>query len=324
MMSGYAFILFLAPFVHSLRLVQKPNDVDHPDLIRTQSEAALLQSASDALWKEMEQAMQTLVEQKKSTEVRVLQLLKPCAKCSAPKRYGEANDGGYAMCSELIEDGKATAGYSLGINGFDGWGRDLSSKLHVPVYQYDCTNPTVPDCTGGNCQFRELCITAETTKTPSKPQYKTMLELMALNGHGNRGDVKDLIMQLDVESYEWDLFADPSTAEQMKEFSQLSVEYHGILQKSACCADAPMETKLKALENMNRMFVVTHLHGNNYEGMQAISTQGKSYSVPSVIEVLYVRRGLIQEQKCLAEPQILDADRPNNPGARELPSAHLR
>lgn len=146
---------------------------------------------------------------------------------------------------------------------------------------------------------------------------------MALNGHGSRGDVKDLVMQLDVESYEWDLFADPSTAEQMSEFSQISVEFHGVLGKSNCCADTLIETRLKALENLNRMFVVTHLHGNNNEGTQEYNTTtGESYSVPAVLEVLYVRRGLLKKQQCLTNPHYLPQDQSNS-GGTEIDSPHL-
>merc|ERR1719446_230986 len=96
-------------------------------------------------------------------------------------------------------------------------------------------------------------------------KYKTMKELMALNGHGNRGDVSDLVMQLDVEGYEWELFADPSTADAMLEFSQISIEFHNTLKDptNPKGQGISLETRLKALENLNKHFVVTHLHGNN-------------------------------------------------------------
>ena len=50
------------------------------------------------------------------------------------KRYGEARDGGYLLCANLL--GSARAGYSYGINGYDGWGCDVSRELGVVVHQY--------------------------------------------------------------------------------------------------------------------------------------------------------------------------------------------
>jgi len=324
MMSGFVFFLSLVVVVHGLRLEQDPDRVTYDITGDRMGEAEGLQSESDSTWKQMTEYMQALGSQN-TPEIHLLQNLKPCAKCGAPKRYGEKHDGGYAMCSELIENGTVTAGYSIGINGRDAWGKHISSSLHVPVYQFDCTNKKRPNCRGGTCKFYDLCVTANQTRKKSKPKYMTMLELMALNGHGKRGDVKDLILQIDVESYEWDLFADPSTAEQMAEFSQVSVEFHGLLKKARCCKGSPIETKLKALENLNRMFVVTHLHGNNFAGSDRTQDPetGKSFSVPNVLEVLYVRRGLLEEQQCSTDPRYLPQDRPNKRKKKEVPPPHL-
>merc|ERR550514_165644 len=60
--------------------------------------------------------------QEDDTKVAILKNFKPCAQCDAPKRYGEKHDGGYVMCSELMENHMVSGGYSLGISGYDGWG----------------------------------------------------------------------------------------------------------------------------------------------------------------------------------------------------------
>src|SRR5882724_4738151 len=44
------------------------------------------------------------------------------------ERFGEKNDGGYLLCANLL--GAVQSGYSYGINGYDGWGCDVSSKLN--------------------------------------------------------------------------------------------------------------------------------------------------------------------------------------------------
>src|SRR5262245_41163250 len=54
-------------------------------------------------------------------------------------RAGSSNDGGYAMCGNLLA-GIQTA-YSYGIGGNDDWGCQISTTRRVPVHQYDCFNP---------------------------------------------------------------------------------------------------------------------------------------------------------------------------------------
>ena len=42
------------------------------------------------------------------------------------ERFGEAHDGGYLMCGNLL--GGVQSGYSYGISGYDKWGCDISTK----------------------------------------------------------------------------------------------------------------------------------------------------------------------------------------------------
>src|SRR5688572_20190892 len=67
----------------------------------------------------------------------IFDLVQPVALANCDlKRFGEANDGGYLMCANLLEG--VESGYSYGISGYDQWGCDVSTKLSVPVHQYDC------------------------------------------------------------------------------------------------------------------------------------------------------------------------------------------
>src|SRR5215470_12881575 len=52
------------------------------------------------------------------------------------ERFGEAHDGGYLLCANLL--GAAKAGYSYGISGYDGWGCELSRRFEIAVHEYDC------------------------------------------------------------------------------------------------------------------------------------------------------------------------------------------
>jgi len=280
-----------------------------------------LQSQSNSVWGQMESYMMELqAEDPDNVKVEILKNLKPCTKCDAPKRYGETNDGGYAMCSELMEN--TAAGYSVGVSGYDGWGEDVSKKFNIPIYQFDCTNSKRPKCDGCDFKFYDFCITAEKTR-PGSNNFKTIKELMSLNGHGDRGNTKDLVMQIDVEAYEWDLFADPTTADAMLEFSQVSVEFHDILRQihkyEKHGLNITLETRLKALQNLNKQFVVAHVHGNNARPTQQVG----NYSVPGLLEVLYVRRGLSKESQCETDPTYWKEDARNVLKKTESEPPHL-
>src|SRR5262245_15037849 len=75
------------------------------------------------------------------------------------QRLGEANDGGYVVCGNLLDSSQS--GYSYGISGYDQWGCDVTRRLSAPVHQYDCFNLQRPVCPGGRTVFHEECIGAE-------------------------------------------------------------------------------------------------------------------------------------------------------------------
>ena len=58
------------------------------------------------------------------------------------RRFGEDHDGGYLVCGSWLD--AVTAGYSYGINGYDGWGCGVATVTGKPVHQYDWLNTTVP------------------------------------------------------------------------------------------------------------------------------------------------------------------------------------
>src|SRR5689334_11310564 len=75
----------------------------------------------------------------------LLEQLQPVALANCDlKRFGEANDGGYLLCANLLKD--VQSAYSYGISGYDGWGCDISRQLNVKVHEYDCFNLQAPVC----------------------------------------------------------------------------------------------------------------------------------------------------------------------------------
>src|SRR5216110_866662 len=91
------------------------------------------------------QARRVEVSRKEETRRELFSEIQPVhvTNCQL-KRFGEAHDGGYPLCANLL--GAVKAGYSYGISGYDGWGCDVSRQLRVAVHQYDCFDLDVPSC----------------------------------------------------------------------------------------------------------------------------------------------------------------------------------
>lgn len=186
------------------------------------------------------------------------------------KRYGEARDGGYLLCANLLES--VEAGYSYGINGYDGWGCDVSRELGVVVHQYDCFNTTVPACAGGKTVFHAECVGEQPAVDDDDRRFDTLLNQMARNGDGGR----QVVLKMDVEGAEWRsfLFAPDAVWQRV---DQIAVEFHGV--------DDPRS--LAVVRRLKEFFHVAHLHFNNYS-----CAPGLEPFPASAYEVLFVSRRL--------------------------------
>lgn len=214
---------------------------------------------------------------------------RPCGSCKQYVRVGEEHDGGYVMCSELLAG--TGAAYSYGINGYDGWGSQLSRQLGIRVEQYDCYNLKRPSCFGCNFAFHGECISSYTHRDAGK-LFNTLRKHMAANGHTPApASGTNLILKMDVEGSEWEVFADPSIQPLLAHFSQIVVEFHG--------TGAASLAKHGALQNLLRLFTVVHVHGNNC--CPSVTT-AEGYSIPSVLEVTFARRGMVTEGQCQSSP----------------------
>jgi len=181
------------------------------------------------------------------TRRKLLSALRPIrlANCTL-KRYGDANDGGYLMCGNLMDG--ARAGYSYGIDGRDRWGCDVSQQLGTIVHQYDCFNLARFRCDAGTFQFHEECVGARTAMQDERP-FDTLANQLARNGDAG----KRLIVKMDVEGSEWSsLAATPDSV--LASIDQLAIEFHGV--------NGP--DFVETVEKLKRQFYVAHFHANNW------------------------------------------------------------
>jgi hypothetical protein len=256
-----------------------------------QARAALLQQRHPAV---PEPA--SIVEQRRA----LFEMLRPVALSNCQlERFGESNDGGYLMCGNLL--GAVQSGYSYGIAGYDKWGCDISTKLKVPVHQYDCFDTTQPACRSGKTIFHDECV-GDAGKTVDGRLFDTIESQFARNGDSS----KRIVLKIDVEGAEWDSFlAVPDRI--LEQVDQIAVEFHWLEdEKFKWIQD---DNHLRVVERLKQFFEVAHIHFNN------ASCVGDLEPFPSfAYEVLFVSKRLAvvdQSRKAEGGPHPLDAR--NNP-----------
>jgi hypothetical protein len=165
------------------------------------------------------------------------------------KRFGAPNDGGYVLCENLASQAKSA--YSYGIDGRDEWGCDIFRAYHLPIHQYDCFNLKRPVCENAQFDFHEECVGPGNARLGTR-QYDSLTNQVVRNGDAG----KHLLVKMDVESAEWDVFA--STSDSMLEsVDQLVVEFHEL--------DDPRYIDI--IEKLKKTFHIVNVHFNNYACM---------------------------------------------------------
>jgi hypothetical protein len=160
------------------------------------------------------------------------------------QRIGSVYDGGYLMCGNLLEN--VQSAYSYGIGTDDNWGCEISTRLRVPVHEYDCFSPNQFACPGGQAIFHNECIGAKSETIESR-LFDTLSNQIAKNGDTG----KTLVLKIDTEGAELpSLMATPASV--LDRIDQLTMEIHGTDDRF-----------LALVRKLKRTFHVVHLHFNN-------------------------------------------------------------
>ena len=222
---------------------------------------------------------------------RLFHLIQPVslANCQL-ERFGEAHDGGYLMCANLLSE--VQGAYSYGISGYDKWGCDMATRARVRLHQYDCFDTRQPACPSADTVFHAECV-AGVTKTEDGRPLDTMMNHLRRNADWG----KRLAMKMDVEGAEWESLLEASD-EVLESIDQLAIEFHFLHE----------ERFVQVVERLKRFFHVAHLHFNNVgclDGVEPFPTWA--------YEVLFVskRIGQVAADRKVTLPHPLDAL--NNP-----------
>ena len=219
-------------------------------------------------------------------------------------RFGEANDGGYLLCRNLLQN--VGSAYSYGISGYDGWGCDVSTALKVPVHQYDCFNTKQPVCPTGRPLFHAECIAGSRSTDADGRLFDSLENQVTRNGDAG----KQLVVKMDVEGAEWDSVLQMRD-EMLDRIDQMIFEFHGVARGT--------DRYLEVVRKLKKHFHVANLHFNNYSCESTIEPfPAWAYEVTLVSK----RLATVDESGGKAAvPHPLDA--PNHPQAPDCQSVPL-
>ena len=220
------------------------------------------------------------------------------------QRFGEAHDGGYLMCGNLLTG--VQAAYSYGISGYDQWGCDVAGKFNVTTHQYDCFNLTKPVCAGGKTIFHAECVAAG-ARTEEGRAFDTIAGQIAKNGDGG----KRIVLKIDVEGAEWESLAALSD-DLLQRIDQLTVEFHW--KHDGHFKWYPADTYIPLVQRLKQFFEVAHLHFNN-----AACIDGLDPFPTWAYEVLFVNKRLAVVDPAGKAGGLHPLDARNNPYQPDCP-----
>jgi hypothetical protein len=118
-----------------------------------------------------------------------------------------------------------------------------------------------------------------------------------------------LILKIDIEGSEWDVFDAASEAE-LGRFSQIIGEFHDfdkVLDRRWC------ERAQRVLAKLRAQFDVVHVHGNNYGTYEVIA----NVPIPSVFELSFANRSMYRSVET-DEVFPTALDQPNHPDRTDI------
>jgi len=221
----------------------------------------------------------------------VLQLLAPYQSPKQLIRFGETGDGGYLLPDDL--EG-IVASFSPGVSDTMDFDLEIADR-GIACYLIDASI--------------EKPVAAHPLITFDKKFLgsKTEGDFISLDDWivQYAPPTGDLILQIDIESAEYDVFA-AASQKTLERFRIILVEFHHF---HKIFRGSHFSKYKIAFEKLNTLFEVVHLHPNNCASCFNIA----NHNIPSVFEVTYLRRDRLQTRIPNTQiPHSLDA--PNDDG----------
>ncbi len=227
----------------------------------------------------------------------VLRLLEPKKASDYAKiRVGTNGDGGYVQLDDLTGISRAL---SFGVADNDDW--DLAmAKAGVPVEQFDHSIEGAPS------QHPLLHFHRKMISVDASAETATLPDLVAEH---SRAIAPDLILKMDIENSEWDVF-DHTPEAILAKFAQIVCEFHNL----SYLADLTFRARAqRVFGKLHRLFAVVHVHGNNC----CRSVNVCNIALPDLLEVTFASRArysFVESNETFPTP----LDNPNCPNVPSI------
>ena len=210
-------------------------------------------------------------------------------------RIGHNYDGGYILLNDFDN---VKIAYSFGISREISFDKGLADR-NINVFMYDHTISKLP-YDNPRFHWKNIGLTSERFK---KKNMKTLDELIKENNHSNE---KNMILKIDIESSEWNIFENISIST-LRQFKQIVGEFH--------FNDKNKYIYLNILKKIQKTHQIIHLHCNNCN-YGIINIDGNY--ICSLLEISLIQKEFYSFKKCQSISPINGLDFPNCPKKQEL------
>lgn len=223
--------------------------------------------------------------------INLLQMLRPRQMVTDHKvRIGADGDGGYVMPSLAR---KSNAVLSIGIGDQVSFDAELAD-LGATVLQFDHTIPGQPML---HANFRFHALGWGPVDDGPLRSTRSMMDGI------DWAQARHPILKFDTEGAEWDALAVTDSAD-LARFDVIAGEFHGFHN----LAVRPVYQRIReVMDKLALTHVPVHLHANNATGIRLV----QGVPVPPLMEITFVRKGVVVTAGHATDPIPGPLDRPN-------------
>lgn len=216
-------------------------------------------------------------------------------------RLGNDYDGGYVVPEKACKDADVLFGY--GIANDISFEESFSDLYDKPSYGFDCGLASFPS-KNKHFTFVSQCIGTDKflyDKDNSSQNISSFTNQVNKLGLQN----KKIFIKMDIEGAEYEAFDDI-----LKNSSNVT----GIVIEIHFMREGEITKAIKLLSNLQKDFILLHVHGNNYQTRRSFAASNVKGLVPKVLELTYINKSLVTKFKVAANQShpVEGLDMPNN------------
>lgn len=199
-------------------------------------------------------------------------------------RLGNDYDGGYVVPE--VACNKADVLFGYGIADDISFEESFATRYKKQSYGFDCGISSVVS-QNQDVTFVNQCIGSDRFLYDKNSSSKS---ISSFSEQVNKLGLQDkkIFIKMDIEGAEYEAFDDILKA---------SSDVTGIVLEIHFIREGEILKAIKLLSDLNKDFLLLHVHGNNYEMYRSFSASNVKGLVPKVLELTYINKALVTRFK---------------------------